>query len=293
LNKYRQSVPSFGDLVTAPVTLSDAVVGTTLAPTTYRWSETDVILYALGVGARPPGELRLLDEHAGPAVLPTFALIANWWAVKDLRAALGLGSFPIVHSAQSLRLERPLGASGEVSVTAEVTAIWDKGKHAAIEVTSGGVDDDGPLFSAAAQTMVLGGGGFGGPRGPAAAEDPQGAPDAVYEDEVRPEQAAIYRLSGDRNPLHIDPAAARKFGFDDVFLHGLCTLGFAARALINVVGDGDPQSLTSISCRFAKPVKLDSELRTAIWRNGDEVRFQTLQGGVVSLSSGTATLAGC
>lgn len=279
--------------MTAPVTLSDAVVGTTLAPTTYRWSETDVILYALGVGARPPAELRLLDEHCGPAVLPTFALIANWWAVKDLRAALDLGSFPIVHSAQSLRLERPVSASGEVTVTAEVTAIWDTGKHAAIEVTSTGVDSAGVLFNASSQTMVLGGGGFGGTRGPGAAENPGGTPVGLYEDVVRPEQAAIYRLSGDRNPLHIDPAAARKFGFDDVFLHGLCTLGFAARALINVLGDGDPQTLTSISCRFVKPVKLDSELRTAIWRNGDEVRFQTLQGDVVSLSSGAATLAGC
>ena len=249
--------------------------------------------FAAPLGARPPAELHLLDEHAGPAVLPTFALIANWWAVKDLRATLNLGPLPIVHSAQSLRLERPVSASGEVGVTAEVTAVWDKGKHAAIEVTSVGVDDDGPLFSASSQTMVLGGGGFGGTRGPAAAEDPQGAPDAVFADDVRPEQAAIYRLSGDRNPLHIDPAAARKFGFDDVFLHGLCTLGFAARALINVVGDGDPQTLTSISCRFAKPVMLGSELCTQIWRDGHEVRFQTLQRDVVSLSSGTATFAGC
>ena len=279
--------------MTAPVILSDAVVGTALAETTFRWTETDVILYALGVGARPPDELQLLDEHCGPAVLPTFALIANWWAVKDLRAALNLGSYPIVHSAQSLRLERPVGSSGEVTVTAEVTAVWDKGKHAAIEVTSAGVDSQGPLFSASAQTMVLGAGGFGGSRGPAPAEDPTGAPDAVLSDVVRPEQAAIYRLSGDRNPLHIDPVAARKFGFDDVFLHGLCTLGFAARALINTIGNGDPQTLTSISCRFAKPVMLDSELCTEVWRSGDSVRFQTLQGDVVALSSGSATLAGC
>lgn len=279
--------------MTAPATLSDALVGAELAPATFRWTDTDMILYALGVGARPPDELQLLDEHRGPAVLPTFALIANWWAVKDLRATLNLGSFPIVHSAQSLTLERPLSSAGEVNVTAQVTAVWDKGKHAAIEVMSVGVDADGPLFSASAQTMVLGGGGFGGWRGPAAEEGPHGGPDEMYMDVIRPEQAAIYRLSGDRNPLHIDPSAARKFGFDDVFLHGLCTLGFAARALINVVGGGDPQTLTSISCRFAKPVMLDSELCTQIWRDGDSVRFQALQGDVVALASGTATLAGC
>lgn len=279
--------------MTAPPTLSEALVGTALAPTTYRWSETDAILYALGVGARPPDELGLLDEQRGPAVLPTLALIANWWAVKDLRATLDLGSFPIVHSAQSLQLKRPIGGRGEVAVAAKVTAVLDKGKHAAIEVVTEGVDAQGPLFTASAQTMVLGAGGFGGSRGPASPDAPSRPPDAVFADVVRPEQAAIYRLSGDRNPLHIDPAAARKFGFDDVFLHGLCTLGFAARALINVVGDGNPERLTSISCRFAKPVMLDAELRTEIWREDAGVTFQTVQNGVVALSAGTATLTGC
>lgn len=277
--------------MSTPATLSDGLVGTALEPAMFRWSETDAILYALGVGARPPDELDLLDEHRGPAVLPTFALIANWWAVKDLRTALNLGSNPIVHAAQSLRLERPLTASGDVTVSAEVSAVWDKGKHAAIETTSLGVDADGPLFSATSQTMVLGAGGFGGDRGPGADDEPGSAPDSEFVDVVRQEQAAIYRLSGDRNPLHIDPAAARKYGFDDVFLHGLCTLGFAARAVINTAG-GDPSSLTSIGCRFAKPVKLGSELRTQIWRDGDSVRFRTTQDSVVALSSGTATLAG-
>ena len=102
----------------------------------------------------------------------------------------------------------------------------------------------------------------------------------------------MYRLSGDRNPLHIDPAAARKAGFDDVFLHGLCTFGFAARAIINSLGQGDPNTLQSISCRFAKPVKLGAPLRTEVWRDGAQVRFRTSQGPVVALSSGAATLRG-
>jgi acyl dehydratase len=274
------------------VTLSDTVVGTALSPTTFKWDSTDVILYALGVGARPPAELALLNEACGPAVLPTFALIANWWAVKDLRSVLDLGTFPIVHSAQSLELHRPIGVSGELSVRAQVSAVWDKGKHAAIELTSHGTDADGAVFVARSQTMVLGAGGFGGQRGPAADPDPDGPPDEVSDDVVRPEQAAIYRLSGDRNQLHIDPAVARKFGFDNVFLHGLCTLGFAARAVINKIGHGDPQSLTSLSCRFAKPVQLDAALRTEMWRTGDSVRFRTLQGDLVALNSGNATLAG-
>jgi acyl dehydratase len=234
----------------------------------------------------------LLNEACGPDVLPTFALVANWWAVKDLRSVLDLGTYPIVHSAQSLALRRPIGASGELSVRAEVSAVWDKGKHAAVELTSRGDDPEGTVFVAKSQTMVLGAGGFGGERGPAAEPDPNGPPDAVFDDVVRPEQAALYRLSGDRNQLHIDPEAARKYGFDDVFLHGLCTLGFAARALIDRIGDRDPRSLTSLACRFSKQVKLDAPLRTEIWRTDDSVRFRTLQGDVVALSSGTATLAG-
>ncbi|MEB4212176.1 MaoC/PaaZ C-terminal domain-containing protein [Mycobacterium sp. 94-17] len=272
--------------------LSDSVVGIALRPTTFQWDQTDVILYALGVGARPPAELALLNEACGPAVLPTFALIANWWAVKDLRSVLGLGAYPIVHAAQSLELLRPIGSNGELSVAAQVSAVWDKGKHGAVEVTSRGADAAGPVFIARSQTMVLGAGGFGGQRGPAADPDPDGQPDDVSDDTIRPEQAAIYRLSGDRNQLHIDPAAARKFGFDDVFLHGLCTLGFAARAVINKAGQGEPQSLRSLSCRFAKPVRLGAPIRTEMWRMGDAVRFRTLQGNVVALSSGQATLGG-
>lgn len=274
------------------MTLTADAVGTRLDPTTFAWTETDVILYALGVGARPPGELALLDETRGPGVLPTFALLANWWTVKDLRSTLSLGSQPIVHGGQSLTVSRPLAPRGEVVVTGEVTAVWDKGKHASIEVTTRGVDDDGEVFVAVGQTMVLGGGGFGGDSGPARPEDPNGSPDIVVEDEVRPEQAAIYRLSGDRNPLHIDPDAARKAGFDDVFLHGLCTFGFAARALVNSLGEGDPDTLQSISCRFAKPVALGTPLRTEIWRDGDRLRFRTSQGPTVALSAGTATLRG-
>ena len=274
------------------MTLSDSVVGAALSPVSFKWDQTDVILYALGVGARPPSELALLNEACGPAVLPTFALIANWWAVKDLRSVLDLGTFPIVHSAQSLELRRPIGASGELSVQAQVSSVWDKGKHAAVELTSRGVDADSTVFVARSQTMVLGAGGFGGERGPSAEADPDGPPDEVFDDVIRPEQAAIYRLSGDRNQLHIDPAAARNFGFDNVFLHGLCTLGFAARAVINEIGHGDPQSLTSLSCRFAKPVQLDAALRTEMWRTGNSVRFRTLQGDMVALNSGNATLAG-
>lgn len=272
--------------------ISTDLIDRRLSPTTFSWSESDAVLYALGVGARPPTELALLDEQYGPAVLPTFALIANWWAVKDLRSVLDAGTATIVHAHQSLTLNRPLKCAGAVDVQAWVSAVWDKGKHALVEVTSRGHDGDGELFTATSQTMVLGAGGFGGERGPAAGEEPDGPPTDVHDDVVRPEQAAIYRLSGDRNPLHIDPAAARAYGFDDVFLHGLCTLGFAARAIVNTYGKGDPATLTAISAQFAKPVVLDAGLRTELWANADGVRFRSSQGSTTVLRSGTATLAG-
>ena len=269
--------------------ISKELIGATLPGASYAWDADDVIVYALGVGARPPAELHLLHETRGPAVLPTFALIPNWWAMKDVRAVLDPGPAPMVHASQSLELLRPLPVTGEVRVEAEVVAVWDKGKNSIVEVRGVGADGDGPLFESRSATMILGVGGWGGDRGPSPAADGDlGPADATFTDHVRAEQAAIYRLSGDRNPLHIDPEAARKAGFDDVFLHGLCTLGFAARALISTCADGDPTQLRSIACRFAKPVFLDRPLTTEVWRQPSHVTFRTSQDDTVALAGGEA-----
>lgn len=273
--------------------VSNELIGARLPGATHRWGPDDAIVYALGVGARPPTELELLDETRGPLVLPTYALIANWWAMKDVRAVLDTGSAPMVHASQSLELLRPLAPAGEVRVEAEVVAVWDKGRSSIVEVEGTGSDADGVLFRTRSATMVLGVGGWGGERGPSSADVDHGRPpDAVHTDDVRPEQAAIYRLSGDRNALHIDPGAARRAGFDDVFLHGLCTMGFAGRALLSTLAGGDPTALRSISCRFAKPVHLGGSLTTEVWELGaGNVGFRTTQGDAVALAAGTARLA--
>ena len=270
--------------------ISNELIGARLPGTTFSWERDDTILYALGVGARPPRELDLLYETRGPVVLPTFALIANWWAMKDTRAAVDPGDAPMVHASQSLELLRPLEPEGTVRVDAEVVAIWDKGKSSIVEIEGVGTDDTGPLFRTRSSTMILGVGGWGGERGPSSSADRStDEPDTVFEDEVRPEQAAIYRLSGDRNPLHIDPEAATRAGFPDVFLHGLCTLGFAARAVIASNTPADPRALKSISCRFSKPVMLGRPLTTRIWRGADGgVTFETTQDETIALSAGTA-----
>ena len=272
--------------------ISDDLVGTRLPPVSYGWGPDDAILYALGVGARPPLELDLLYEGRGPEVLPTFALIPSWFAMRDVRSILDTGSAPMVHAAQSLDLLRAMPPKGEVRVEAEVAAVWDKGKSSLIEIEATGSDVAGELFRSRSSTMVLGVGGWGGDRGPTSnVTELPGEPTQVHEDVVRPEQSAIYRLSGDKNPLHIDPQAAQHAGFEDVFLHGLCTMGFAARALIATCGNGEPAALRTIGCRFAKPVMLDRPLVTDIWdHGGGEVSFRTRQDDVVALSGVTATL---
>jgi acyl dehydratase len=274
------------------MSISPATVGTELPSATLNWDETDAILYALGVGACPPAELAVLHEGGEFVVLPTFALIANWWAVKELGAYVRNEHRPMVHAHQSLELTRPLSPRGDVEVNAYISGVWEKGKHTLVELTSVGFDQVGSLFTATSGTMILGMHGWGGTSAPSteATENPRGQPTASVEDYVRPEQASIYRLSGDRNALHIDPKVAKGAGFEDVFLHGLCTLGFAARAITNGVGDGDPTRLQSISCRFSSPVGLDQPLQTDIWRLGpQQFAFQTNQLARPALTRGLAS----
>ena len=273
-----------------PRPVGGELVGVELAPAEFTWEARDAIVYALGVGADPADELDYLYEARGPKVLPTFALVPNWWAVKDLGRVVDAGGRPMVHASQVLELHRDLPPSGRVTARAEVSAVWDKGTNTLVEVTGWGEDDDGPLFRTRSGTMILGLGGWGGERGPSSGGDPfpDRAPDLVVTSPIRRDQSAIYRLSGDLNALHIDPDAARAAGFDDVFLHGLCTLGFAARAVLTAAGAG--ARLTRIETRFASPLYLDRTLETRVWDLGDELRFTAVEGDRTILANGRATV---
>ena len=267
------------------------LVGLELPRAEFVWDERDAIVYALGVGASPAEELDYVYEGRGPKVLPTFALIPNWWAVKDLGHAIDNQGRPMVHASQVLDLHRDLPSAGRLTARAEITAVWDKGANTLIEVTGRAEDADGPLFETRSGTMILGLGAWGGERGPSASTDapPERPPDAVVSSPIRADQGAIYRLSGDLNPLHIDPDAARAAGFDDVFLHGLCTLGFAGRALLHVAGTD--ARISHLETRFARPLFLDRTLETRVWRVDDnELRFVAVEGDTTILANGRAVV---
>src|SRR5260370_13706003 len=187
------------------------------------------------------------------------------------------------------------GVEGSASATTRGTEVGAKGKAAVIVTETTAVDDASqkPIFTTRSAVFIKGAGGFGGPRGP---ERPPAQeldkPTASVTYPTRPSQPLLYRLSGDRNPLHSDPWFARKAGFDRPILHGLCTYGMTGRALISTVADGDPAQLRSMHARFASPVMPGDTLHVEIWRDSPtEVRFRThLDDGTVVLSDGYASL---
>lgn len=260
-------------------------VGRSSPPRRYTWTSRDAILYALGVGA-DAAELAFVTENShgvAQRMLPTYAVI-----VADASAALSLvGDIDmsrVVHGEQSMRLHRPLPVDGCVDATASVVSLIDKGPggNAVIELAARAVETDtGELLAETRSTVILrGGGGFGGGLGERGArlDIPDRAAEIEVEDETRVDQALLYRLSGDRNPLHSDPWFAReRAGFPAPILHGLCTYGIAGRALLFALCGGDDARLTSMSARFTAPVLPGEVLTTRIWRTSPQnALFRTL-----------------
>ncbi|REU88111.1 3-hydroxyacyl-thioester dehydratase HtdY, partial [Mycobacterium tuberculosis] len=215
-------------------------IGAVTEPMLFEWTDRDTLLYAIGVGAGT-GDLAFTTENShgiDQQVLPTYAVIC----CPAFGAAAKVGTFnpaALLHGSQGIRLHAPLPAAGKLSVVTEVADIQDKGegKNAIVVLRGRGCDpESGSLVAETLTTLVLRGqGGFGGARGerPAAPEFPDRHPDARIDMPTREDQALIYRLSGDRNPLHSDPWFATQLaGFPKPILHGLCTYGVAGRALV-------------------------------------------------------------
>ncbi|MFI7611432.1 MaoC/PaaZ C-terminal domain-containing protein [Nonomuraea terrae] len=261
-----------------------------------RWTSADAILYALGVGAGsedPLAELSFTTENSHDVtqqVLPTFAVM-----IGGAGSMPALGDFDIsqvLHAEQSITLHGVLPVEGATVTRSRVAGFYDKGRHA-IAVTESTITDKASgavLADVSSGIFIRGEGGFGGDRGASVTwQRPQAEPDHVVTYRTRPDQALLYRLSGDRNPLHSDPWLAGKAGFDRPILHGLCTFGFTGRALLHTVCGSDPASFGSMSARFASPVLPGEELSVAIWDEGETCRFQTTVAGRVVLDHGTFT----
>ena len=199
------------------------------------------------------------------------------------------------HGEQGITLFRDLPPKANIELAGKVVEVWDQEKSAVIGVEGIVGDDDGPMFSVYTSLVMLGQGGFGGERGPAASAEqsiPDRDPDVVTMPEVRPEQAAICRLSGDSNPMHIDPDFATKAGFDGRFLHGLCTFGFVGRAVLGGLCEGDVSRFGSLRGRFADQVWPGDRITTEQWFDGDggAILQVSTDRGIDVLTQATATL---
>jgi acyl dehydratase len=256
-------------------------VGTKSDPIEASWTSKDALLYAVGVGAGHD-ELAFTTENTNDVeqqVLPTFPVV-----IRSGSALGAIGSFNpamLVHGQQAVTLHRPLPVDGTASVTSEITGVYDKGKAAVVVVESVAVAGGEPLYTTTSSLFIRGEGGWGGDRGPSGPKNvpPERDPDQVISYRTSRDQAFVYRLSGDRNPLHTDPSFAAMGGFDTPILHGLCTYGFTGRALLHSLCGGDPARFQHIEGRFASPVFPGEALTIRMWSTGDgEAVFNTSAG---------------
>ena len=293
--------------------LNPDAVGATSEPFERSWDSKDALLYALGVGAGtldPTGfELDLTTENSvgvTQRVLPTFTTIVG----QGGGAMTSIGDFDpamLVHGEQAIRLHGEIPTEGTVSITTKVAGMYDKGSAGLVvlESESRHAGSGELAFTNRTALFIRGAGGFGGPRNPegdaesalAAEPLPSREPDEVVSYATRPDQALLYRLSGDRNPLHSDPTFAKRAGFDRPILHGLCTYGFTGRALLHTVCGSDPARFGAMRARFSKPTMPGDTLTVSVWDISDSMpgvyRFRTeTQRGETVIDAGLFTLAG-
>jgi (3R)-3-hydroxyacyl-CoA dehydrogenase / 3a,7a,12a-trihydroxy-5b-cholest-24-enoyl-CoA hydratase / enoyl-CoA hydratase 2 len=256
-----------------------------------RYDERDLAIYALGVGAaEDPAndkELQLVYEMHGRGMkaLPTYAVVPAVNTVLSLAKeghqapGLNYGLDRILHGEQYTELYVPLPTKAELTHRARIKDIFDKGKHALVVTEVVSYDEQGEaLMRNEITTLIRGAGGWGGDRGPAADlnEPPARDPDAIVEETIPANQALLYRLSGDWNPLHADPGFAKAFGFERPILHGLCTFGYAGRHVVSTFApEGDPRYFKSIRTRFSDSVFPGETLVTEMWKEpGGKIVFR-------------------
>ena len=275
----------------------DALMRLSFPEREFQWTERDTLLYNLsvGMGRDMPADLPFVFERDLQSV-PTQAAVVAWEDTWQERT--GADITRIVHGEQRVTLHRPLPCEGRVRSAFRIAACYDKGPgRGAVLLAETVLREPGfeaPLVTLLSTVFARGDGGFGGPagRGPDPHPVPERAPDRTVEIEVRPEQALYYRLTGDRNPLHVDPAFATAAGFERPILHGLCSWGMAAAAVVREACERDAARLAHFEARFTAPVFPGETLAFDLWIDGATVslRGRVPQRGVTVLDHGQALL---
>jgi acyl dehydratase len=279
----------------------DAVRAHEFAPVVQEYSRKDTILYALGLGfgADPASEshLQFLFEERLQAV-PTMSMVLGHTGFWARNPEFEIDWVKLLHAEQSLEMVRALAPEGKIVARNRIVGISDKGPgkgalvHQRREIHDVRSDE---LIARIGMTLFLrGDGGCGsfGEQVVSAPELPDRAPERTLSIQTLPQAALIYRLSGDWNPIHADPATARKAGFERPILHGLCSMGVACRALIEAYADDDPSRVKYISVRFSKPVFPGETLAVDFYREGGHVRFRArvVERDIVVLDRGVAAV---
>lgn len=256
--------------------------GAPISGGSFSWDRDRVILYHLGVGAgvpqTDPNELTYTYEK-NLKVLPSFGVIPAFGSLGGMMSVPGMSYNPalLLHGEQDLEVRKAIPVQGEVTTQGKIAGIYDKGKAALVvvetETTLKGESE--PLFVNRFSLFIRGEGGFGGDSGPRPGnEAPSRVPDEVVESKTLPQQALLYRLSGDKNPLHADPDFAKMGGFDMPILHGLCSFGIVCKAAVDKALGGDTSKVSRYQARFAGVVFPGETIVTSLWREEDGILLE-------------------
>ena len=271
--------------------LNPDAVGTESEPAEVSWTSKDALLYAVSIGAGVD-ELEFTTENTDGVtqrVFPTFPVVLGWGRASPMRNVGTFNPALLVHGQQAVTLHRELPVEGTVTVTGKLTDMFDKGKAAVVVTEATALMDGEPLYTTRSSAFIRGEGGWGGERGPSGPQNvpPDAKPDHEITYPTSPDQALLYRLNGDRNPLHSDPAFAAAGGFDRPILHGLCSYGFTGRALLHALCGSDPARFQHIEARFASPVLPGEALTVRAWETGPgQAVFTTSVGDRVVIDQG-------
>lgn len=276
--------------------LNLSAVGKTTAELVHSYTWKDVVLYALSIGAKRDTELSYLFEGLGPKVFPSYAVVPAFLANAALFDAIGGNMLGVVHGGQAIRLHKPFAPQGTLKTIGKVSGVYDLKRMATTIVTTETRDESGELVCETEWSVIYRlDGGFEGPPPPKRdeAKAPSRPCDWSVEEATSTETAALYRLNGDFNPLHIDPKIGESAGFGHPILHGLCTYGYVCRAVIMKECGGDPSKLKYLSGQFRKPVWPGDTLITEGWREDGRIVLRVSakeRPGDYVFSGGYATL---